>query len=112
MYAVFVTININPDRVEEFTQASFGDAEGSVRDEPDCFRFDILQDSETASRFYLYEVYRDEAAFEVHLQTPHFLKWKSTVEEMFDGELQILKMATVFPSDQGWEQQKPALLSW
>ncbi len=112
MYAVFVTINIDPERVDEFTQASFGDAEGSVRDEPECFRFDMLRDPEIPSRFYLYEVYRDEDAFQAHLETPHFLQWKSVVEEMFDGELQILKMATVFPSDDGWEKQKPALLSW
>ena len=112
MFAIFVTIDIKPDCVEEFTEASFGDAQGSVRDEPGCFRFDILKDIENPNRFYLYEVYTDEAAFEAHQQTPHFNKWFSTVQEMLVGELQIVNMNTVFPSDEGWESQKPALLNW
>ena len=55
MYSIFVTIDVKPEHVEEFTQASFGDARGSVRDEPGCFRFDINQDQEIPGRFYLYE---------------------------------------------------------
>jgi autoinducer 2-degrading protein len=112
MYAIFVTINIKPGCAEEFTEASFGDAQGSVRDESGCFRFDILKDAENPNRFYLYEVYRDEAAFQAHLETPHFKKWRATVEEMFDGEFEKVVMQTAFPSDPGWELQKPALLNW
>ena len=112
MFSIFVTINIKPDRTEEFTQASFGDAQGSVRDEPGCFRFDILQNAENPNRFHLYEVYMDTAAFDAHLEAPHFKKWFATVEEMFDGEPERIDMKTVFPCDDGWEQQKPALLNW
>lgn len=112
MYAVFVTIDVLADHVEEFTEASFRDAQGSVRDEPGCFRFDILRDGEKSTRFYLYEVYRDEAAFEAHLETPHFKQWKSIVEPMFDGELRRVDLETVFPSNAGWSMQKPGLLNW
>ena len=59
MYSIFVTINIKPEHVEAFKAASLGDAQGSVRDEPGCFRFDINEDVDNASRFYLYEVYRN-----------------------------------------------------
>jgi len=111
MYSIFVTINIKPDRIEEFTTASFGDAQGSIRDEPDCFRFDIHQDSGRPHRFYLYEVYRDKAAFEAHLETPHFKRWIDAVQEMFDAELERIDMTTVFPSEKGWEAQKPGLIS-
>ena len=112
MYSIFVTINIKPEHINEFTEASFGDAQGSVRDEPGCFRFDIHQDAEVPSRFHLYEVYRDEAAFNAHLETPHFLKWRDTVTPMFDGEISKVVMQTVFPSDEGFEKQKPHLLDW
>ena len=110
MFSIFVTINIKPESVEDFTQASFGDAQGSVRDEPGCFRFDIHRNAEVPNRFHLYEVYRDEASFQAHLETPHFKNWISTVQDMFAGEPERLTMTTVFPSDQGWEQQKPGLL--
>jgi quinol monooxygenase YgiN len=112
MFAIFVTINIKPGYVKEFTQASFGDAQGSVRDEPGCFRFDILKDPQDPNRFYLYEVYRDNAALEAHQNAPHYKKWRSIVEEMFDGDIDLLRMKTVFPSDTGWEDQKSGLLQW
>ena len=112
MFALFVTIDIKPEHVDAFIEASVGDAQGSTRDEPGCFRFDMLRDPEVPSRFYLYEVYRDEAAFQAHLETPHFLKWRDEVQSFFDGDLQRIDMKTLFPSDLGWEQQKPALLNW
>ena len=112
MYSIFATINIKPEDVEDFIAASLGDAQGSVRDEPGCFRFDISRDIEVPRRFYLYEVYRDEAAFQAHLKTPHFKAWHAVAEGMFDGGVEVVKMNTVFPSEHGWEQQKPDLLKW
>ncbi|MCY3760305.1 MAG: putative quinol monooxygenase [Gemmatimonadetes bacterium] len=112
MYSIFVTIDVKPEHVEEFTQASFGDARGSVRDEPGCFRFDINQDREIPGRFYLYEVYRDEEAFQAHLEAPHFKEWIGIVKPMFARDLESVSMNTVFPSDSGWEQQKPGLVNW
>ena len=112
MYSVHVTIKIKPEHIEDFMAASLLDAQGSTRDEPDCFRFDLHQDTETPSRFYLYEVYRDEAAFLAHLETPHFKKWKDTVKPFFEGDSKRIVTKTLFPSDEGWEKQKPALLNW
>ena len=37
MYAIFVTVKIKAGFAEQFKQASLGDAQGSVRDEPGCF---------------------------------------------------------------------------
>ena len=112
MLSIFVTIDVQEEQVEEFKLASLGDAEGSVRDESECYRFDINQDEKVPTRFYLYEVYRDENAFQHHLTTPHFVAWKDKVEPWFVGELKIIRMTTVFPSDTGWKDQKPALLKF
>lgn len=112
MLSIFVTIDVKKEFVEEFKLASLGDAQGSVRDEPACFRFDINQDEDIDTRFYLYEVYEDEGAFQHHLTTPHFLEWKDKVEPWFVGELQIVRMKTCFPSAEGWRRQKEGLLSF
>ena len=112
MFSIFVTINVKPEHIGEFKEASLGDSEGSTRDEPGCFRFDIHEDVNIPSRFYLHEVYRDENAFQAHLETPHFLKWKDIVSPFFDGEIEKIVMKTVFPSDAGWEKQKPGLINW
>ena len=112
MISIFVTVKIKPGYRDQFIEASYGDAQGSVRDEPGCFRFDILEDAHDPNTFHLYEVYEDEAALEAHRQAPHYKKWRSTVEDWFDGDIQRVEMRTLFPSDDGWRKQKPCLLNW
>ena len=113
MHAIFVTINIKPGYREQFMEASLGDSQGSVRDEPGCFRFDILEDKTNPNRFYLYEVYEDEDAHMVaHRNAPHYKKWRETVQDWFEGDTVAIPMNTVFPSDEGWKAQKPGLLNW
>ena len=112
MFSIFVTLKIKRGFSQLFIEASRGDATGSVRDEQGCFRFDIHQNSLNSNTFHLYEVYLDEAAFKAHIETPHYLKWQSAVKDWFDGEPSVIRMDTVFPSQDGWEQQKTHLLSW
>lgn len=112
MISIFVTIRIKEGFSDQFTEASFGDSQGSVRDESGCFRFDILKNSEKPNLFHLYEVYEDEAALDAHRNAPHYKKWRSTVEDWFDGDIERVMMNTVFPSDEGWRHQKPYLLDW
>ena len=110
MFAIFVTIDIREEFRDRFIQESYGDARGSVGDEPGCFRFDISQDPDNPDRFYLYEVYEDEAAFQAHQTYPHYLTWRSAVADWFDGDPQLVRMETLFPSDDGWRAQKAHLL--
>ena len=112
MLAILVTIQIKEGYRDRFIEASFGDAQGSVRDEPGCFRFDILQDESDVNRFHLYEVYENADAREAHRNAPHYQKWRSTVEDWFDGDFQRILMTTVFPSEDGWRKQKPTLVNW
>ena len=112
MIAIFVTIKIKDGFVDQFKQASLKDSQGSVKDEPGCFRFDILQNNEHQNEFHLYEVYENPHALDAHRDTPHYKKWRQTVEPWFDGELNRVSMNTIFPSDSGWRDQKPCLLNW
>ncbi len=112
MYCIFVTVKIKPGFADQFKEASLGDAQGSVRDEPNCYRFDMLQSESDANTFYLYEVYADRDAHLAHRETPHYTKWRATVQDWFDGDLERVEMSTVFPSDDGWEKQKPNLVNW
>ena len=112
MISIFVTIRIKEGFADEFSELSLGDAEGSTRDEPGCYRFDILRNAEDSNLFHLYEVYADDAALDTHREAPHYKKWRSSVEHMFDGDIERVAMTTVFPSDDGWRNQKPHILNW
>ena len=112
MISIFVTIQIRPGYREAFLESLMGDAQGSVRDETGCFRFDVLQSDDDPNRLHLYEVYADQEALAAHREAPHYVKWRSTVADWFDGEPKRIATTTIFPSDDGWRKQKPALLDW
>ena len=82
MYVLIVPIHIKPEHREAFLESMLDDAIGSVRDEPGCLRFDVIQDSSDPNCIYLYEVYRDEAAFQSHTEAPHFVRWRETVQRL------------------------------
>ena len=106
MISIFVTIRIKEGYADQFTEASFGDAQGSTRDEPECYRFDILQDDGDPNRIHLYEVYKDEDAFHAHTQAPHFIKWRdASADWREDSGLQGAgRGATnIWPSDDEWK---------
>ena len=113
MYAIFGAIDVKPEHVDAFTDATIHEARGTVRDEPGVFQFHILTDADTPNRFYYFEIFRDEAAAEAHWETENFQTWWATVEDMLDGGTQrISSMRTMFPSDQGLEKQKAGLVDW
>ena len=113
MYAIFGVINVKPEHVPAFTEVTIREARGPVRDEPGVFQFHILADADTPTRFYFFEIFRDEVAAEAHWETENFKTWRATVEGMLDGDIQRTStMRPVFPSDQGLEQQKAGLLDW
>ncbi len=107
MFAIFVTVKVKPGKRDDFVKAVLGDAQGSVRDEAECVRFDVLLDREDPNKLYFYEVYKSEASLEKHRTMPHYTKWRETVKDWFDGPTVPVRMNTVFPSDKGWEAQKP-----
>ena len=112
MISIFVTVRIKPGFREQFIEAVLGDAQGSVRDETNCYRFDVLQDRDDPNKLYFYEVYKDEDALTLHRQAPHFIKWRNTVKDWLDGEPERIQSITIFPTNQGWEYQKPHLVYW
>ena len=81
MYTLFVTLDVRADRLDEFVDAISVNAAASRRDEPGCLAFDVHQDVGTPTRFYLYEVYADEEAFEVgHRGAPHYAQWQEAAK--------------------------------
>lgn len=96
MYVVCVTVNVVPGREEEFVAATRKNADGA-RAEPGCRRFDLLSAIDAEARFFLYEVYEDEAAFVAHQQTAHYLEWKEAVAPMMASPRAAVKHVSLSP---------------
>ena len=99
MFAIWVTVKVKPDKREQFLAAIEDDSICSVRDEPGCVRFDVLQDRNDPDRYYFYEVYKDEAAFQAHTETPHLKRWRAAAEECLAEPSVAIRTNTVFPRD-------------
>ena len=70
-----------PGKAAAFLAALGENAATSLRDEPDCLRFDVCRDPDDPAAFFLYEVYTDPAAFDVHLAAPHFAAFSKLVAD-------------------------------
>lgn len=76
MLALVVSITVRPGRREAFLEAIGAQAAASLEHEDGCLRFDVCADRDDEARFFLYELYADEVAFEAHRTTPHFRRWR------------------------------------
>ena len=81
MYIVNVPIQIKEGFKDQFITGIKENASHAQNDEPGCLRFNVIQDVNDTNRIWVYEVYKDEAAFKAHQESPHYLKFRA----MSDG---------------------------
>jgi quinol monooxygenase YgiN len=101
MLIVHVHVHVKPEFVDAFCEASLDNARNSVR-EPGVARFDVIQQSDDATRFVLVEVYRTSEAPAAHKATAHYARWRDTVEPMMAGPRASFRYTNLFPADEGW----------
>jgi len=99
MYAVAVPLKVKPEMREKFVAAALDDSTCSVRDEPGCFRFDVLQDNTDPNKFFFYEVYLDENAFKAHQASAHYPRWRAVAAEVLSEPTNAHRCTTIFPKD-------------
>ena len=71
---ILVEFLLHEQGVDEFRKLIDANAAASVRDEPGCRQFDVAIPEDDPRRVVLYEIY-DDAAFDAHRRTPHFLEF-------------------------------------
>jgi HTH-type transcriptional repressor of puuD len=83
MFTLWVTLQVRPDQREVFLEAIRANAAASVRDEPGCLSFDVIELAGGDNRFAFYERYVDADAFEVgHKGSAHFADWRRVAEQV------------------------------
>jgi (4S)-4-hydroxy-5-phosphonooxypentane-2,3-dione isomerase len=101
MFILIVHIHIKPEHVEAFRKATLENARNSIQEEG-IARFDLLEQTDDATRFVLYEVYRDPGAPAKHRETAHYNAWVQKVADMFAEPRTRTTFYNVFPSDENW----------
>jgi (4S)-4-hydroxy-5-phosphonooxypentane-2,3-dione isomerase len=98
MFALVVSLQVKPDKRDQFLSAAQDDSTCSVRDEPGCLRFDVLQDNADPNHYFFYEVYVDEDAVKAHTSMPHFVRWRAASEECVEST-NVSRATTLSPAD-------------
>jgi autoinducer 2-degrading protein len=98
MIVTAVMIQVKPDSITKFIEATVKNHEASVRERGNL-RFDVLQNADDPSRFMLYEVYETEEAAAAHKKTTHYLEWKKTVEDWMQKPREGIPYTVVNPLD-------------
>jgi (4S)-4-hydroxy-5-phosphonooxypentane-2,3-dione isomerase len=101
MLIVHIQVQVKPECVEAFKEATLANAQASMR-EPGVVRFDVAQQQDDPARFVFVEVYRDAAAAAAHKETKHYPVWRDAVAPMMAGPRHSVKFDNVFPEDKDW----------
>jgi len=96
MQIVLVHVNVKPEFIEAFKQATIENASHSVK-EAGIARFDVIQQSEDPTKFILVEVYKTAEAPAAHKETIHYAHWRDAVAEMMAEPRQGIKYTNIFP---------------
>jgi len=82
MLAVCVDFEVDPASLDAFLTIIQNNASVSLANEVGCHQFDITQDLQNPTKIFLYELYDDVAAFDLHKKASHYLKFNQLVSEM------------------------------
>ena len=80
-FANVVTIEVSPGRRDEVVALLLAH-KARLKDEPGTLQFEVLLPKDDDTKVLAYEMYRDAAAFEVHLKEPSLARWKEETTGM------------------------------
>jgi autoinducer 2-degrading protein len=96
MHVTIVSLQIKPEHIADFIEATRLNHEGSIR-EPGNRRFDVLQAADDPTRFVLYEAYASAEAAAAHKATAHYLRWRDAVAHWMASPRQGVTYRGLFP---------------
>ena len=75
-------LEIDPGQVPAYRDALKEEIATSIRVEPGVLSLYAVSVKDQPSQVRIFETYKDQAAYESHLQTPHFKKYKAETQNM------------------------------
>jgi quinol monooxygenase YgiN len=81
MYIVTVKFYIKPQHINDFMPAMQQQAKDSLEKEAACSYFDVAISEQDPTLVFLYEIYDNKAAFDLHLASEHFIQFSAKVSD-------------------------------
>lgn len=100
-YVQVAEIEVDPAQVGAYRAAVQEQIDAAIRKEPGVLVLYAVHEKEDPTRVRVFEIYRDRKAYEAHLGSDHFRKYKATVEKM----VKSLKLVQATPIALGAKSQ-------
>jgi quinol monooxygenase YgiN len=81
MYRI-AKIKVDAGQLEKYKSALQEQMKTAINIEPGVLSYTVVADKNDATVFTILEVYASAAAYQLHISTPHFKKYKESVKEM------------------------------
>ena len=92
-YVRIAEIEVDPAQLESYQRAVAEEIEDSIRLEAGVLTLYAVADKDHPVHIRIFEIYANMDAYKAHLETPHFKKYKLTVEPM----VKSLKLVDTVP---------------
>ena len=88
---------IDATQLAEYNAALKEEIEASVKLEPGVLTLYAVSEKDQPTHITILEIYADRAAYEKHIKTPHFLKYKEGTAQMVKS-LELVESVPLVPS--------------
>jgi quinol monooxygenase YgiN len=100
-YLQLAEIEIDPAQLESYQAAAKEQIEAAIRLEPGVLVLYSVSEKDNPTHIKVFEIYRDADAYQAHLQTAHFKKYKASTATM----VKSLKLIRTIPIMLGAKSQ-------
>ena len=107
MEVLMIPVHAKEQHVDDVIREAILNAKTTVKSEPGCRRYDVIQDENDPTKLGLCQIYNDMGAFYEHLSLPHYQGFSQTTKNWTAAPLQYAKYRPVFPlGDACWDSQR------
>lgn len=75
-------LQIDPAQLENYKSALKEEIEAAIQVEPGVLSLNAVAEKNNPNHITILEIYANNDAYKSHLQTPHFLKYKTSTKDM------------------------------
>ena len=93
-YLRIARLVIDSAQLDSYKIALKEHAETAVKTEPGVLMLYAVYEKEHPTHVNVFEIYADRDAYKYHIKTPHFLKYKATVQNMVKS-LELIDVAPI-----------------
>jgi len=88
--SLFVTLTLKPGTRDKFVEIATAHRGRVLDREPGCHHFDVLIPEDEENQVCLYEIYEDQAAFDLHGKTEYMAAYREQTGDMTVGRERVL----------------------